>query len=172
MEKNNLVEMLANSTPEELAKAVQDALGIGGIRIIKDLWSDHGTDMHTNPDRNDTKTGPAMHSAGAGADKAIASYSNPAPQVGLAEQYEEFTRKNIEGWGNLYTAMKGMETGLAAILDHFKKAEEEKKKEEKMKGGDTPDEKKEWKKEEKEEEKDKMKASEPASNPDPATKAK
>jgi len=147
MEKNNLVEMLANSTPEELAKAVQEAMGLGGIRVIKDLWFDHGTDMHSNPERNDTKTGPAMHSSGAGADKAIASYSNPAPQVGLVEQYEEFTRKNIEGWGNLYTGMKAMsdklETGLAALLDHFKKAEEEEKKEEKkeeekMKGGDEP----------------------------------
>ena len=169
MEKNQLVEMLANTTPEELAKAAQDAMGLGGIRIIKDLWSDHGTDMHSNPERNDTKTGPAMHSSGAGADKAINTYSNPAPQVGLTEQYDDFTKKNIEGWGNLYSAMKGMETGLAALLDHFKKAEEEKKEEKKEEMEKSAEMHEKDKDHEKKEE---MKGSEPASNPDPASKSK
>jgi hypothetical protein len=170
MEKNQLVEMLANTTPEELAKAAQDAMGLGGIRIIKDLWSDHGTDMHTNPERNDTKTGPAMHSSGAGADKAVNFYSNPAPQVGLVEQYEDFTKKNIEGWGNLYSAMKAWsektETGLAALLDHFKKAEEEKKEEKKEEMEKSAETDKDHEK------KEEMKGAEPASNPDPATKSK
>lgn len=172
MEKNQLLDILASTPPEELAKAAQEALGLNGLRIIKDLWSDNGTDQNRLPERNDTKTGPAMHSSGAGADKAVNIYSNPAPQVGLVEAYDDFTKKNIEGWGNLYSSMKSMsekmETGLAAIVAQLKKAEEEKKEEEKkeeMKSGDM-EEKKDEKKEEA-----KDKSADSSSVVDPTTKA-
>ena len=131
MDQKQALELLTSIPAADLAKAVKDAKGLEGIRIIKDLWEDYGA----IPDRNDTKTGPAMHSSGSGADKAIAEYSNPAPQVGITEQYQKFTEQNIEGWGKMHSAFKSMNdtltTGFGALTELLSKAEEEKKEEKK-----------------------------------------
>lgn len=140
MEKSQALEMILSMAPDELAKAVKDAKGLEGIRIIKDLWEDY----HALPERNDTKTGPAMHSSGSGADKAVHEYSNPAPQVGLTEAYKEFTEKNIEGWGKMHEAFKSLSTDIKdAILAVAKKAEEEKAEEKKEEKKEEPEAKSE-----------------------------
>ena len=148
MDKKQLIETILAVTPDELAKAMNEAMGLGGIRIIKDLWADG--EFHKNPERDTTKTGPTMISSGSGADKAMAEYSNPAPQVGLVEQYDMFTRKNIEGWGEFHSAMKStlgefskdLKDALAILVA---KAEEMKEKKEEKKSPDPdpdPDPKK------------------------------
>jgi hypothetical protein len=133
MDKKQLIEAILATTPEEMAKAMHEAMGLGGIRIIKDIWSDG--EFHKNPERDTTKTGPAMHSSGSGADRAIAEYSNPAPQVGLVEQYEMFTKRNIEGWGEFHSAMKStlsefskeLKDSLAILVAKAEEMKEEKK---------------------------------------------
>jgi hypothetical protein len=145
--KAQLLEMLvANaSDPAALAKAMQEALGLNGIRIIKDLWADG--EFHKNPERDTTKTGPAMHSSGSGADRAMDEYSNPAPQIGMVEQYDMFTRKNIEGWGEFHSAMKStlesfskeFKDALSVILQKAEEMKEEEKEEAKKSPDPEPD---------------------------------
>jgi len=141
-ETQKALELLASIPTADLAKAVKDAKGLEGIRIIKDLWED----MHAIPERNDTKTGPAMHSSGSGADKAISEYSNPAPQVGLAMQYEKFTEQNIEGWGRMSAGMKSMNdtltTGFGALTELLSKKAEDEKEEKKEEKEEKKEEKK------------------------------
>lgn len=63
----------------ELAKSVPE---------VKDLWTD--MTMNATPERGEIKTGPAEHASGSGAEKMIREYSEPAPQVALAEAYKKF----------------------------------------------------------------------------------
>ena len=146
-EKQNLTEVLANYTPEEIAKAGVESMGLHGIRVIKDLWHDYAA----IPERNDTKTGPAMHSSGSGAEKAVENYSNPAPQIGITEQYDKFTQQNIEEFGKMHSAMKAQGDALLAAVNTLTekvaslgKAEEKKEehkeeeKKEEMKSASAP----------------------------------
>lgn len=112
-EKLELAQILAQHTPEEIAKAGVESMGLHGIRVIKDLWHDY----HAIPERNDTKTGPAMHSSGQGAEVGVANYSNPAPQIGIVEEYDKFTKQNIEEFGKMHSAMKAQSDALLAAVN-------------------------------------------------------
>jgi hypothetical protein len=130
MDEKQIQELILNTPPEQLAKAVKEAMGLGGIRIIKDLWEDY----HAIPDRSETKTGPSMHSSGSGAEKALDQYSNPAPQISITEQYDKFTQQNIENFKHLEGSMKSLADefkSIAGIVADLVKAKEEKKEEEK-----------------------------------------
>lgn len=128
MDEKQIQDLILNSSPEVVAKAVKDAMGLGGIRIIKDLWEDY----NAMPDRSELKTGPAMHSSGSGAEKALDQYSNPAPQISITEQYDKFTAQNIENYKHLEGSMKAMaekfEKALTDVTNMIK-AKEEKKEE-------------------------------------------
>lgn len=130
MDEKQIQELILNTSPEQLAKAVKDAKGLEGIRIIKDLWEDY----HALPERSETKTGPAMHSSGSGVDKAIAEYSNPAPQIGITEQYDKFAKLNVEGFGHMTSTMKALGDDIKAgfgVLADLLKAKDEKKEDKK-----------------------------------------
>ncbi|HWY36006.1 MAG TPA: hypothetical protein VNX68_15285, partial [Nitrosopumilaceae archaeon] len=130
MDEKQIQELILNTPSDQLAKAVKDAKGLEGIRIIKDLWED----IHALPDRAELKTGPSMHSSGSGAEKALAEYSNPAPQISITEQYDKFTQQNIENFKHLEGSMKSMMDefkSLSGIVADLVKAKEEKKEEEK-----------------------------------------
>lgn len=130
MDEKQIQDLILNTSPDQLAKAVKDAMGLSGIRIIKDLWED----IHALPDRSETKTGPAMHSSGSGAEKALDQYSNPAPQIATTELYDKFTQQNIENFKHLEGSMKSLADefkSIAGIVADLVKAKEEKKEEEK-----------------------------------------
>ena len=147
-EKLELSQVLAGYTPEEIAKAGVESMGLHGIRVIKDLWHDYAA----IPERNDTKTGPAMHTSGSGAEKGVADYSNPAPQIGITEQYDKFSQQNIEEFGKMSSAMKAntdaVLAGIGALTEAVKalsvKSEEKKEehkeeeKKEEMKSASAP----------------------------------
>ena len=131
MDEKQILELIQSTPADQLAKAVKDAKGLEGIRIIKDLWED----IHAMPERSETKTGPAMHSSGSGAEEALKQYSNPAPQISITEQYDKFSATNIENFKHFEAGMKAMsdeiKSGFGVLADLLKAKEEKEEKEEK-----------------------------------------
>jgi hypothetical protein len=151
-----LLDALLATEPAELAKAINETMGLHGIRHIKDVWSDE--QYHGVPTRDEIKTGPAHHASGAGVEHALSEYSNPAAMIpgSLAETYEKFTKTVVENFGTYQSTMKSeieglntsFTTALGAIADKLDQLITAK-----------AEDKKEMKKEEKEEKEDDMKKS-------------
>lgn len=88
----DIMDVVKNADPGELAAAMQKAYGMAGIRTIKDMWENLPADLHGIPSAHEIPSGPAMHSSSSGAERAVNAYSNPAAQQGLVEVYRDFEK--------------------------------------------------------------------------------
>lgn len=60
------------------------------LKAVEDLWNEAGGQF-ANPSRSEIKTGSPQASSGGGAQRMVDEYSDPAPQMGMAQKYAEFS---------------------------------------------------------------------------------
>lgn len=101
--KNRLMAQIGKSDPKagqtvdqilgELDKATSEEVRrvLNEIPIHDDMFM--GEIRHTNPSPEEIKFGPTQEASGAGAGKMIREYSNVAPQFGIVNLYNDFSRK-------------------------------------------------------------------------------
>lgn len=78
------------STWAKIFKSVPDEQ-MEDLRRIEDQWNE-ADGQHSNPSRAEIAVGRPQEASGGGAERMVREYSDPAPQMGMAEQYAEMGR--------------------------------------------------------------------------------
>ena len=121
--------IIKNVPADDLHKIVADvAKGENSERLSPgEVIADFRTEGHVNasPTREEIRVGPSEESSGAGAERMIRHYSNPAPQTGIVLTAETFERL----MSPMTTSMKSIADGIKALTDRLPVAKAEEKEE-------------------------------------------
>jgi hypothetical protein len=122
-------------TDLEIGKATEGmtSQSLDAGQIVQDRW--HQGQGHTVPGAEKIKIGPVQEASGGGAEKMVAEYSHPAPQVHLQMEAERlaaemgsmrgYMRSHAEAIGKLAKSQETVNTVLTALLTKAASEEEE-----------------------------------------------
>lgn len=100
---NGLIAFFKNVPSEQL----------DDLKQVTDLWNEAGGQF-SSPSSAEIKTGSPQASSGGGAERMVAQYSDPAPQMGMTQKYAEFSSmlssfgKAIDAQGARINAITGV----------------------------------------------------------------
>ena len=110
--------------------AIAKAMEVGPEHTVSEnsrIW-DQGQgslDGTRVPGREEIPLGPVQESSGAGAEKMIRDYSNPAPQQEVVEKFNELSRELGQMRGYLKSFVEEVREGFKAIIKAEEKEDEE-----------------------------------------------
>ena len=110
--------------------AIAKAMEVGPEHTVSEnsrIW-DQGQgslDGTRVPGREEIPLGPVQESSGAGAEKMIRDYSNPAPQQEVVEKFNELSRELGQMRGYLKSFVEEVREGFKAIIKAEEKGDEE-----------------------------------------------
>lgn len=110
---------MTKANPDTTKKAMPHATMLTPGQMVESLWEEG--QLHRVPGADTLKVGPVQESSGAGAEKMIREYSNPAPQMGIQVQAEELAAHLHAFHG----AMKSIAGKHDALVDVVTKSSEQ-----------------------------------------------
>lgn len=99
----------------EIAKNPPHAQALASGQYVESRWQEG--QMHKVPPANVLKVGPTQESSGAGAEKMVSEYSNPAPQMGVQLEAERLAAE----LGSMRGHMKSMTDAHNGLVDEVSK---------------------------------------------------
>ncbi len=122
----NVIMAFAKTDPKALGETAADvdilnkaeaalaSAGLEGASTVEDRWT--AGNVHVPASKEEIKTGPTQEASGAGAEKMVREYSQPAPQHGVTEIADKFER----GLRIVASSMKAQTDAIQLLIESQK----------------------------------------------------